>query len=142
GGVPAGRRLGDVRTQPAGRTGPPAGVAGAEAGPAPGTGRRARPPRRRRHRRGADAGHVEALPVSDGGWAVTTARPLAVDLLREVEQFLFREARLADEGDYDGWEALWTDDRLRRVDGAWRLASKKVMLVDNDRPLSTLAFLV
>ena len=170
---------------------------------------------------------------------MTTARPLDVDLLREVEQFLFREARLADEGDYDGWEALWTDDgvywipangddvdpttqmsilydnrsrialrvrqlkhdkrhsqnpksrlrrilgnvelldadpseagadgdlavganfivyesrergttiwggrteyRLRRVDGAWRLARKKVMLVDNDRPLSTLAFLV
>lgn len=155
------------------------------------------------------------------------------DLLREVEQFLFREARLADEGDYDGWEALWTDDgvywipangddidptrqmsiifdnrsrialrvrqlkhdkrhsqnprsrlrrivgnveildtedadfvvganffvyesrergttiwagryeyRLRRVDGSWRMARKKVMLVDNDRPLSTLAFLI
>jgi 3-phenylpropionate/cinnamic acid dioxygenase small subunit len=31
---------------------------------------------------------------------------------REVEQFLFREARLADENDYDGWEALWTDDAL------------------------------
>lgn len=32
--------------------------------------------------------------------------------VREVEQFLFREARLADESDYDGWEALWTDDAL------------------------------
>jgi benzoate/toluate 1,2-dioxygenase subunit beta len=30
----------------------------------------------------------------------------------QVEQFLFREARLADEGDYDAWEALWTDDAL------------------------------
>jgi benzoate/toluate 1,2-dioxygenase beta subunit len=30
----------------------------------------------------------------------------------EVEQFLYREARLADESDYDGWEALWTDDAL------------------------------
>jgi 3-phenylpropionate/cinnamic acid dioxygenase small subunit len=29
-----------------------------------------------------------------------------------VEQFLYREARLADEGDYDAWEALWTDDAL------------------------------
>ena len=156
------------------------------------------------------------------------------DLLPEVEQFLFREARLADEGDYDGWEALWTDDgvywipangddidpdtqmsivfdnrsrialrvrqlkhdkrhsqnprsrlrrllanvevletdddgdvvvganfivyesrergttiwggrneyRLRQVDGQWRMARKKVMLVDNDRPLFTLAFLI
>lgn len=31
---------------------------------------------------------------------------------QSVEQFLFREARLADEGDYDAWEALWTDDAL------------------------------
>jgi benzoate/toluate 1,2-dioxygenase beta subunit len=154
--------------------------------------------------------------------------------VNEIEQFLFREARLADDGDYDGWESLWTDDgvywipangddidperqmsivydnrsrislrvrqlkhdkrhsqnprsrlrrllanielleedadgdsivganfivyesrdrgttiwggrneyRLRRVDGEWRMARKKVMLVDNDRPLSTLAFLV
>lgn len=29
-----------------------------------------------------------------------------------VEQFLYREARLADEGEYDAWEALWTDDAL------------------------------
>jgi len=40
------------------------------------------------------------LPVPDG-----------VDL-REVEQFLYREARLADENDYDGWESLWTDDAI------------------------------
>ncbi|WP_405150619.1 aromatic-ring-hydroxylating dioxygenase subunit beta [Sphaerisporangium sp. NBC_01403] len=32
--------------------------------------------------------------------------------LREIERFLYREARLADEHDYDGWEALWTDDAL------------------------------
>lgn len=32
--------------------------------------------------------------------------------LREVEQFLYREARYADEHDYDAWEALWTDDAL------------------------------
>lgn len=32
------------------------------------------------------------------------------DLQREVEQFLFREARLADEHQYQAWEALWTDD--------------------------------
>ncbi|MDQ4138799.1 MAG: aromatic-ring-hydroxylating dioxygenase subunit beta [Actinomycetota bacterium] len=155
--------------------------------------------------------------------------------MNDIEQFLYREARLADEGDYDGWEALWTDDgvywipangddidpttqmsivfdnrsrislrvrqlkhdkrhaqnprsrlrrivgnvelldgsgaegetvvganfivyesrergttiwggrteyRLRRVDDEWRMARKKVMLVDNDRPLSTLAFLI
>lgn len=33
----------------------------------------------------------------------------AVDI-RHVEQFLYREARLADEHHYDEWEALWTDD--------------------------------
>jgi benzoate/toluate 1,2-dioxygenase beta subunit len=32
--------------------------------------------------------------------------------VREIEQFLYREARLADENDYDGWEALWTEDAL------------------------------
>lgn len=164
---------------------------------------------------------------------MTTTPAVDTDLLREIERFLFLEARLADEGDYDGWEAMWTDDgvywipangddidpttqmsiifdnrsrialrvrqlksdkrhaqnpksrlrrilgnieildevegdlvvganffvyesrergtsiwagrteyRLRRVDGAWRMARKKVMLVDNDRALSTLAFLV
>jgi benzoate/toluate 1,2-dioxygenase subunit beta len=30
----------------------------------------------------------------------------------EVEQVLYREARHADESDYDAWEALWTDDAL------------------------------
>ncbi len=29
-----------------------------------------------------------------------------------VEEFLYAEARLADENDYDAWEALWTDDAL------------------------------
>jgi 3-phenylpropionate/cinnamic acid dioxygenase small subunit len=153
--------------------------------------------------------------------------------LREIERFLYREARLADEHDYDGWEALWTDDaiywvpaggadidperqmsviydnrsriatrikqlktgkrysqsppsnmrrlisnvevlgvegadtvvganfmlvesrergttlwagrttyRLRRADDGIRLASKKVVLIDNERVLSTLSFLI
>jgi 3-phenylpropionate/cinnamic acid dioxygenase small subunit len=156
----------------------------------------------------------------------------------EVEQFLYREARYADEKEYDAWETLWTDDalywvpaggadiepdrhvsiifdnrgriatrlkqlrtgkryaqappsnlrrmlsnieflggrtnpegavdlevaanflllesrargnnlwggrityRLRRCDGALRLAYKKVVLVDNDKPLPTLGFLI
>lgn len=159
--------------------------------------------------------------------------PLDLDLLREVEQFLYREARLQDEHRYEAWEALWTDDalywvpagaddadpmaqmsiihdnrsrirtrilqletgrrhaqappsrlrrlvsnvellgtedgdtraganflvaesrergltlwagrseyRLRRVDGEWRMAEKRVFLVDNDRPISTLGFLI
>ncbi len=33
-----------------------------------------------------------------------------VDVLRELEQFIYREARFADEHAYDQWESLWTDD--------------------------------
>jgi 3-phenylpropionate/cinnamic acid dioxygenase small subunit len=33
-----------------------------------------------------------------------------VDLLRDVEGFLFLEARLMDEHRYAEWESLWTDD--------------------------------
>lgn len=40
-----------------------------------------------------------------------TAVPPGFDRV-EVEQFVFREARYADESDYDAWEALWTDDAL------------------------------
>jgi 3-phenylpropionate/cinnamic acid dioxygenase small subunit len=158
---------------------------------------------------------------------------LDLDLLKEVEQFIFCEARLQDELQYDEWEALWTDDavywvpangddidpakqmsivfdnrsristrikqlhtgkrhsqnppsrlrrlisnvelrgehdgdvlaganfliyesrergvtlwagrseyRLRRADDGWRMAGKKVLLVNNDRPLNTMSFLV
>jgi benzoate/toluate 1,2-dioxygenase subunit beta len=35
---------------------------------------------------------------------------LTADERAEIEAFIFREARLADEGDYAGWEALVTDD--------------------------------
>jgi 3-phenylpropionate/cinnamic acid dioxygenase small subunit len=45
--------------------------------------------------------------VADG----LTAVPDGFDI-RDVEQFLYREARFADESDYDSWEALWTDDAL------------------------------
>jgi benzoate/toluate 1,2-dioxygenase subunit beta len=37
---------------------------------------------------------------------------LDLDLLREVEQFIYREARLQDELRYDDWESLWTDDAI------------------------------
>jgi len=33
-----------------------------------------------------------------------------MELYREIEAFLIREARLADEGHYEEWEALLTDD--------------------------------
>ncbi|UTI63672.1 aromatic-ring-hydroxylating dioxygenase subunit beta [Paraconexibacter antarcticus] len=37
---------------------------------------------------------------------------LDVATLREVEQFIYREARYQDELEYDAWEALWTDDAI------------------------------
>jgi len=46
----------------------------------------------------AQEGELLAVP---SGWAYD-----------EVAQFLFREARFADESRYDDWEALWTDDAL------------------------------
>ena len=154
-------------------------------------------------------------------------------LLNLVTRFIYREARLQDDHDYDAWEALWTDDgiywipangegedpdaemsivydnrsrisvrikqfktgkrhsqtpvsrirrvvsnieilegtedevrvtsnalvfesntrgetvwasrneyKLRRVDGDWRMALKKVILVNNDKALFTLSFLI
>src|SRR5262249_7899693 len=35
---------------------------------------------------------------------------LSAEERAEIEAFIFREARLADEADYEGWEALVTDD--------------------------------
>jgi len=155
------------------------------------------------------------------------------DTWREIEQFLYREARLQDEHEYAAWESLWADDAiywvpandddidpekqmsiiydnrsrigvrvrqllsgkrhtqsppsrlrrlisnieilqqdgdeictganvlvfesnsrgetvwaartehcLRRTEDGWRIASKKVMLVNNDRALYTLSFLI
>ncbi len=40
----------------------------------------------------------------------TTRIPVSADEQREIETFLFLEARLADESRYDEWEALVTDD--------------------------------
>ena len=33
-------------------------------------------------------------------------------MIADVEQFVYREARLCDEHRYDEWEALWTDDAV------------------------------
>jgi benzoate/toluate 1,2-dioxygenase subunit beta len=57
-----------------------------------------------------------------------------------VEQFLFRESRLADEGDYDAWEALWTDDALYwvPVDGAGADPERHMSIIyDNRSRIST-----
>jgi 3-phenylpropionate/cinnamic acid dioxygenase small subunit len=67
-------------------------------------------------------------------------QPIAELTRIEVEEFLYREARLADENDYDGWEALWTDDAIYWVPaGAADIdpfASVSVIF-DNRRRIST-----
>jgi benzoate/toluate 1,2-dioxygenase beta subunit len=73
--------------------------------------------------------------VADG----LTAVPDGFDV-RDVEQFLYREARFADESDYDSWEALWTDDALYWVpagnDDAHPLEQMSV-IYDNRNRIST-----
>jgi benzoate/toluate 1,2-dioxygenase beta subunit len=60
--------------------------------------------------------------------------------VRQIEQFLYREARLADEHDYNGWESLWTDDGLYWVpangDDTDRMAQMSI-IHDNRNRIST-----
>ena len=58
---------------------------------------------------------------------------------RSIERFLFREARLADEHDYAGWEALWTDDGVYWVPAAGALddATRMAIIHDNRHRIST-----
>jgi 3-phenylpropionate/cinnamic acid dioxygenase small subunit len=70
---------------------------------------------------------------------VTTAAGAQPDL-REIEQFLFREARYADEHDYDAWEALWTDDAVYWVPAGGELtepAERMSVIYDNRSRIST-----
>ncbi|MGQ4618606.1 aromatic-ring-hydroxylating dioxygenase subunit beta [Nocardia sp. R7R-8] len=60
--------------------------------------------------------------------------------VREIEQFIYREARFADEHDYDAWEGLWTDDALYWVPvdgGAYDPERHVSVLYDNRRRIST-----
>jgi benzoate/toluate 1,2-dioxygenase beta subunit len=60
--------------------------------------------------------------------------------IRTVEAFVYREARLADEHDYDAWEALWTDDAIYwvPVDGEGTDPLRTMSIVyDNRNRIST-----
>jgi benzoate/toluate 1,2-dioxygenase beta subunit len=84
------------------------------------------------------ADEKQDLPRPDTATALV-AVPEGWDV-REVEQFLFREARLADENDYDGWEALWTDDAIYwvPVDGEGDHPRTSVSIIyDNRSRIST-----
>lgn len=57
------------------------------------------------------------------------------ELYHEVQQFVFREARLQDVHDYDAWEALWTDDALYWVpaNGADTDPERQMSLIYDNR---------
>lgn len=58
----------------------------------------------------------------------------------EIEQFLYREARYADENDYDNWEALWTDDALYWVPAgadSGHSAQRMSIIFDNRSRIAT-----
>jgi benzoate/toluate 1,2-dioxygenase beta subunit len=67
--------------------------------------------------------------------------PAGQDLdLRQIEQFLYAEARYADEHDYDAWEALWTDDAIYWVPAGGDLAepgTQMSVIYDNRNRIAT-----
>jgi benzoate/toluate 1,2-dioxygenase beta subunit len=67
--------------------------------------------------------------------------PAGQDLgLRQIEQFLYAEARYADEHDYDAWEALWTDDAVYWVPAGGDLAepgTQMSVIYDNRNRIAT-----
>ena len=70
---------------------------------------------------------------------MTAAADSELDL-RQVEQFVYREARYADEHDYDAWEALWTDDALYWVPAGGDLTEpggQMSVIYDNRNRIST-----
>jgi len=60
--------------------------------------------------------------------------------LRQIEQFLYAEARYADEHDYDTWEALWTEDAVYWVPAGGDLAEpgqQMSVIYDNRNRIAT-----
>ena len=86
-------------------------VAAARPGPQPRVRRRRGPHRLPRHRRDDEPRLLAALPHGDvGGVAAAPLRCSPTPSTAAVVEFLYREARLADEARYAEWLALWTDD--------------------------------
>jgi benzoate/toluate 1,2-dioxygenase beta subunit len=70
---------------------------------------------------------------------VTIADDRELDL-RQIEQFVYREARYADEHDYDAWEGLWTDDAVYWVPAGGDLADpggQMSVIYDNRNRITT-----
>ena len=148
---PAGMLLADdtemYERNQAGRRSADAGVARRAPWAAPRAHRRQRFHDRRGHRRDRHARLLATLQVADGGDVTTVVSteaglgPVPDGFDRHVvEQFLYREARLADERDYDAWEALWTDDALYwvPVDGEDGDPQQQMSIIyDNRNRIST-----
>lgn len=68
---------------------------------------------------------------------MTTTAPTLDDVLlhHEVSQFIYREARLQDQHQYDAWEALWADDGVYWVpaNGADIDPEKQMSIVYDNR---------
>src|ERR687889_1061247 len=61
------------------------------------------------------------------------------DLVREVEQFLYREARLLDDRHFHEWLTLFTDDVRYRMTGRsnrYPRSSKAIAILDPERYVS------
>lgn len=61
---------------------------------------------------------------------------LNIELLKQVEQFLFLEARLQDENRYRDWETLWDDDAIYWVpaNGSDTDPEKDMSIIYDHRP--------
>lgn len=71
---------------------------------------------------------------------MTSATTEAALGLSQIEAFLYTEARLADEHDYDAWESLWTEDALYWVpaNGEGADPTREMSVVyDNRRRIGT-----
>mgnify|MGYP001765458219 CR=1 FL=1 len=71
--------------------------------------------------------------------AETSLRP-SIEERREIEDFLFLEARLADESRYADWEALVDDDMMYwvpRGEGDYDMATQMSIIADNRSRLRT-----
>ena len=61
------------------------------------------------------------------------SRESSATLMNAVTAFIYKEARLQDEHQYDAWEALWTDDGVYWVPGQRRRHRSREGNVDHLR---------
>jgi benzoate/toluate 1,2-dioxygenase subunit beta len=85
-----------------------------------------------------DAASPDAASPDAASPAASLAAPSMS--LADISAFLFREARYADEQDYDAWESLWTDDAIYWVPAGSADSDPQTqvsVIYDNRRRIST-----